>query len=917
MHFAAFGSLFKRKKYETMKKALGILGAFLLTLSSPSDLGAATEWRTVFFEDFGGNNSADPPTGPKLSSERVGENLVFIARPNTVGAYYLVKHSDSNGQNWHWGGDHTNLNDTTKGYYMRIDPPGSNADDVMYRQKITGICEGVKFKFKAWISTLSLNVNDEKPKVSLGIFEDSQAQRKVSDGAYVKSYLTSSPDPNSMNLNWEPIEIEFEVSAGIEEAYFIVSAFEATPYGCDFAIDDISVEVEQPIVTITSTEFIKDEPAKLMANFDNNGFFANPDEVVYKWQYRKDINSAFTDIAGSEGRWKSDNQCSYTINSFDKDVNNGDYRVVIGESGTLDNSICSVQKDYTIQETGNKINVTLCKSDTARWIVLDETTGQGYKVNASKLFTGQKFTVPGTDYTAVYTIIEPDTVVRQDTFLCIGSTINGKVYDKAQTVTVDSAIKSQTPGCDCDSILFTQKYVVTDSTVKNRDAVHLCQGGMFNGKTFHEAGEFKDLKEDGCIQFVTPVFVHPVYEVDYTYAVCQGQSFAGERYNESGSFAKTLRYTSEYGCDSVINATIDVKGQISVTLEDVEMCEGSDVYTFNGKIYSKADVYELSDTTESVVSGCDSVTNVRVVIHPRYNNKENPIDTMICYDSKLFGVVYPEPTTTPILVRDPTTYTSVNGCDSIIYYNVEVLKIQLKLEISSDKNTVCNGEEVEIFVKDLKPINTPLMWIPDLGGASANRKNFTPTEDMICVVRARNDVAQCETTDTARIYVKPSPSIAIDTLDEKNNIVNYSVTSGTEPFHIYLNKNEVSMEPVGEIKNSPIGTHKLMVRDSSDCMSSVTYDIKPVPITPSEFMTPNNDGENDVWTIENIDVYPLSRVRIYDRDGRLLVEYEAYNNNEGFDGTYMGRPLPSTDYWYEIDLVEADRQYVGHFTLIR
>ena len=37
----------------------------------------------------------------------------------------------------------------------------------------------------------------------------------------------------------------------------------------------------------------------------------------------------------------------------------------------------------------------------------------------------------------------------------------------------------------------------------------------------------------------------------------------------------------------------------------------------------------------------------------------------------------------------------------------------------------------------------------------------------------------------------------------------------------------------------------------------------------------------------------------------------------GWDGTYNGVSMPSTDYWYVIDIEEIDMQYTGHFTLVR
>ena len=107
----------------------------------------------------------------------------------------------------------------------------------------------------------------------------------------------------------------------------------------------------------------------------------------------------------------------------------------------------------------------------------------------------------------------------------------------------------------------------------------------------------------------------------------------------------------------------------------------------------------------------------------------------------------------------------------------------------------------------------------------------------------------------------------------------------------------------------------MTVKDSTGCLSSRPFEISPIPITPSGYFTPDGDGVNDLWQIENIDVYSRARVRIYARDGKLIQEYNGYDNNQGWDGRYQGHLLPPTDYWYEINLPEIDRQYIGHFTL--
>ena len=105
--------------------------------------------------------------------------------------------------------------------------------------------------------------------------------------------------------------------------------------------------------------------------------------------------------------------------------------------------------------------------------------------------------------------------------------------------------------------------------------------------------------------------------------------------------------------------------------------------------------------------------------------------------------------------------------------------------------------------------------------------------------------------------------------------------------------------------------------DVNDCTDDSYFEISPIPVIPSEYFTPNSDGTNDRWIIENIDVYPRCNVKIYDRMGRVVADIDSYDNENGWDGTYMGHPLPSTDYWYVINLPESDRQLMGHFTLLR
>jgi gliding motility-associated-like protein len=72
-----------------------------------------------------------------------------------------------------------------------------------------------------------------------------------------------------------------------------------------------------------------------------------------------------------------------------------------------------------------------------------------------------------------------------------------------------------------------------------------------------------------------------------------------------------------------------------------------------------------------------------------------------------------------------------------------------------------------------------------------------------------------------------------------------------------------------------------------------------IPEIP-KFFTPNGDGINDVWILEEIQRYPANKVWIYDSYGNLILYANPYQND--WDGTLNNSPLPQGSYLYMIDL---------------
>ena len=88
-----------------------------------------------------------------------------------------------------------------------------------------------------------------------------------------------------------------------------------------------------------------------------------------------------------------------------------------------------------------------------------------------------------------------------------------------------------------------------------------------------------------------------------------------------------------------------------------------------------------------------------------------------------------------------------------------------------------------------------------------------------------------------------------------------------------------------------------------------------VKIKATNILTPNGDGYNDKWIIENIDFYPNNEVKIFDKAGRMVYGKKSYDNS--WDGMLNGMPLAEGTYYYVIDFGKDRPKFKGFITIVR
>ena len=239
-----------------------------------------------------------------------------------------------------------------------------------------------------------------------------------------------------------------------------------------------------------------------------------------------------------------------------------------------------------------------------------------------------------------------------------------------------------------------------------------------------------------------------------------------------------------------------------------------------------------------------------------------------------------------------------------------------------DSYTACvdvNGTELippTVMEINLSASEYTFEWINPTGTLEATTAAHTPLMGGTYTAVATNILTGCRREVTTEV-IPSSPAIVeavVTTLAFADEHVIEANAVGSGDYEYSLDDGPWQLD--GIFTDVSPGEHTITVRDLNGCGIGTK---SVLVIDYPRFFTPNGDGYNDTWQIIGIDTRPLSTIYIFDRYGKLLKQLSPLS--EGWDGTFNGKPLPATDYWftviYEEPGTEIIKTFRAHFSLKR
>ena len=281
-----------------------------------------------------------------------------------------------------------------------------------------------------------------------------------------------------------------------------------------------------------------------------------------------------------------------------------------------------------------------------------------------------------------------------------------------------------------------------------------------------------------------------------------------------------------------------------------------------------------------------------------------------------------------VRVEDTTT-----GCYQLTSLSITVEPLAEPI-ISSPRDTICVDFATNALLSGLtldSGITSPnYTFVWSLGGAvipGATNSTYTITTvapgDYTVVATSTSSLACVSNVSNTFTVIQSGPAqfseppYTISNEFDDNQIITVNVVG----FGVYeYSLDDGPFQSSNIFQYASLGEHSITVRDIKGNTSCGEIFIDGVQtIDYPHYFTPNGDGYHDTWNVIGLENQPFARLYIFDRYGKLLKQLST--DGPGWDGTFNGHMLPSTDYWFKVEYLDQTKtkwkEFKSHFSLKR
>ncbi len=291
------------------------------------------------------------------------------------------------------------------------------------------------------------------------------------------------------------------------------------------------------------------------------------------------------------------------------------------------------------------------------------------------------------------------------------------------------------------------------------------------------------------------------------------------------------------------------------------------------------------------------------------------------------------PVAPTVSTESPGTYTwyvsqVVDGCESLERTPVTVTVNPLPaIVIPDDHITVCLTDSIDLPVDVLPDLSYTFLWSPATGLQSETigyNRFFMPDMGVYNYLITATSPSGCVDTQSLIIevmgqfsLVDVSPDTTINYGDKIQLHASGALYYQWSPPRWMTFPSDIApwVAPLETTTYSVVGINEFGCRDTATVKVTVKYE--PGEMLPSAF-SPNGDGLNDRFRIENLGEEKMLQFTIFNRWGQQV--YDDPGNNIGWDGTFEGKDAPVAVYNYIIRLSSPQgyvRMMKGTVTLVR